>query len=213
MLSIENLKAAQLTNPNIVEYSLDLQTSKSEWQFPLLKNNVKLEQAGISWYEPFSHSFYGGLEVGYTELSQADNPMPSAQFTSGEYIGLLFRYAAVQQSALSLNLHIKYRYNRTEGKSTLQNSQFAWHETTFSSELVFHSSKNLNLILAADYLQMGGEQRDSGNITQLTTFKNVQEKASYRAGIEFIPYRTGVIGIEWSSGIRDATKLYFKRKF
>lgn len=211
-LSYTYANAAQIINNNLIEFSLSVQNEETHFKFPLNKYNVKFDQVGISWYEPFSTYFHGGLELGYIDMSQIENPLTSAQFSSGQYAGLLLRFIPVNNSYLSLMLNLNYRYNKTEGKSATQNTEFAWHQTVFSSEIQFHVSNQISLLLAAEYQHLNGEQRDSGSITQLTPFSEA-EQLGYRIGLNFMPYRTGIIGIQWSSGFRDGAQVYFKRRF
>ncbi len=199
-------------NDKLIEFSLSVQSQSSDFKFSTTTDKVKSDQLGISWYEPFSKYFQGGLEVGYVEMSQINNPVSSAQFTSGQYAGLLLRFLPLDEPNFSLLLNLNYRYSRTDGATTTQNSQFTWHETVFSSEIQLHPIEQVSLLLAIDYRLLSGEQRDSGAITQIRPFSENQQEG-YRFGLNFMPYRTGIIGVEWFSGFRDGGRLYFKRKF
>lgn len=202
------INAYPVLNDKLIEFSLSVQSQSSNFKFSTTTDKVKSDQIGISWYEPFSKYFQGGLEVGYIEMSQINNPVSSAQFTSGQYAGLLLRFLPIDEANLSLLLNLNYRYTRTEA----QTSQFAWHETVFSSEIQFHPVEQISLFLAVDYRLLSGEQRDSGAITQISPFSENQQEG-YRFGLNFMPYRTGIIGVEWFSGFRDGGRLYFKRMF
>lgn len=207
-----SIHARQQFNDNLIEFSLSIQNHSSKLEFATSTDNVKFDQLGISWHETFSHYFQAGLEVGYIEMSHVNNPIASAQFTSGQYAGVLFRFLPVDNSNLSLILNLDYRYNKTEGTSTTQKSQFAWHETLLSSEIQFHPGDKVSLFLAAEYLFLDGEQRDSSSTTQIRPFSESQQEG-YRVGLDLIPYHTGIIRFEWFSGFNNGGALYFKRKF
>ncbi|GMR16030.1 MAG: hypothetical protein BMS9Abin31_0331 [Gammaproteobacteria bacterium] len=207
-----SINAYPVFNDKLIEFSLSVQGQSSNFKFSTTTDKVKSDQIGISWYEPFSKYFQGGLEVGYIEMSQINNPVLSSQFTSGQYAGLLLRFLPVDKPNLSVLLNLNYRYTRTKGATTTQTTQFAWHETVFSSEIQFHPVEQISLFLAAEYQLLNGEQRDSSTITKISLFsENKQE--GYRIGLNFMPYRTGIIGVEWFSGFRDGGRLYFKRIF
>ncbi|MCW9032528.1 MAG: hypothetical protein OQK58_13630 [Gammaproteobacteria bacterium] len=197
---------------NFLEFSLAAQNQTSTLAFTTNTYKTKINQLGINWYEPFTQYFHGGLELGYIEMSQADNTLSSARFTSGEYAGLLLRFIPLESEALSLRLNLNYRHSRTIGKNTDQDTQFAWNEALFISELEYRPVHNIGLILAVEYQALNGEQRDSGTISKITEFTE-SEQQSYRFGVHFTSNRTGVIGIEGFTGFKTGTRLYFLRKF
>lgn len=200
-------------NSALIEYSLSLSNQDTHFDFKSDGvSKVRVNQLGINWYEPFSKYFHAGLEVGYINLSQADNPLSSAQFSSGEYAGLLLRFLPLETPSFSVTLNLNYRYNKTQGNSTSQETQIVWDETLLSSEIHFQPVDQIGLFLAAEYLILHGEQRDSGNITQVINF-NSSKQQGYRFGLNFIVNHTGVIGIERVTGFRSGTRLYFSRKF
>lgn len=212
VLPISFLNASQLNKSNLLEFSLDVGNSTSDFYFPSNTYNTKTEILGINWYEPFTPYFHGGLELGYINLTQLDNNLASAQFTSGEYVGLLLRFIPISFDLFTLNLNANYRYHNTQGASTNQESRFVWNETLFSTELRFQPVSLLGLTAAAEYQFVDGSQRDSGTITQITTFSS-SNQLGYRLGLNITNNRTGVIGFEWFSGSRSGTRIYFTRKF
>ncbi|MCK5386135.1 MAG: hypothetical protein KAJ39_03055 [Gammaproteobacteria bacterium] len=211
-LPLKFINAAQLFNNNLIEFSLSVQSQTTHFDFPAKAYQVKSDQVGISWYESFNKYFQAGLEVGFIDMSQIDNPLASAQFSSGQYFGILLRFLPLDYPLASLTLNLNYRYNNTEAKSSNQNSEFAWHETLFFSEVELRPFDKISLILAAEYQDLAGEQRDSGNISQISRF-SASEHQGYRFGINFKPYPSADIRIEWLTGYRNGGRIYFKRRF
>lgn len=208
----ENVNASQIINPNLLEFSLSLQNHTTDLKFPSNTYKTQTDYLGINWYEPFSKYFHGGLELGSIEMTQINNSLATAKFTSGEYIGLLLRFIPVETDSFSLMLNLNYRYNRTLGEDANQETQFAWSEALFVSELQYYPLRNLGLIFAAEYQILDGEQRDLGATSQITTFQE-SEQQTYRFGINFTSNRSGVVGIEWFTGFKRGSRLYFLRKF
>jgi len=211
-LPLKFINAAQPINNNLIEFFLSVQSQTTHFDFAAKAYQVKSDQVGISWYESFSKYFHGGLELGYIDMSQIDNPLASAQFSSGQYFGILLRFLPIDYPFASLTLNLNYRYNNTEAKSTNQNSEFAWHETLFFSEVELRPFDKISLVLAAEYQDLAGEQRDSGNISQITHF-SASKHLGYRFGINFKPDPTADIGIERLTGYRNGGRIYFKRRF
>lgn len=210
LLPTTMINAAQINN--FLEFTLSTQNQSANLKFSSSTYKTKTNQLGINWYEPFTQYFHGGLELGYLEMSQIDNVRTSAQFTSGEYVGLLLRFVPLETDTLSLTLNTNYRYSRTAGNSANQETQFAWNEALFSTELQYQPVDNIGLLFAAEYQVLNGEQRDSGADTKITEFTE-SERQNYRFGVNFTSNRTGVVGIEWLTGFKSGTRLYFLRKF
>ena len=207
-----SVHASQIINPNLLEFSLSLQNQTTDLKYSSNTYKTQTDYLGINWYEPFSQYFHGGLELGSIEMTQINNPLSTAKFTSGEYIGLLLRFIPIETDSLSLMLNLNYRYSRTLGENTNQQTQFAWNEALFVSELQYYPLRNLGLIFAAEYQVLDGEQRDFGTIPQITTFHE-SEQQNYRFGINFTSNNSGVVGLEWFTGFKTGSRLYFLRKF
>lgn len=206
------IQAAQHTDNSVTEFTLSLQNQTTYFDFPTQIYQVKSDLVGISGYTTFSKTFQGGFELGYIDMSQIDNPLSSAQFSSGQFFGLLLRFLPVDQAHVSIILNLNYRYNNTDSISTNQRSEFVWHESLFSSEVEIRTLDTLSLILAAEYLNLSGQQRDSGNINQVTPFTN-SENLGYRFGIKFKPYPTADIGVEWRTGHTEGGRIYFRKNY
>lgn len=206
------INAAHRTNHIPLEFSLSVATQNTQFNFSANTYKTKFSQYGIAWYEHFYEYFHAGLEVGNFEMSQTENPLASARFTSGEYAGLLLRFLPIDGPLFTLMLNLNYRYNRSQGNSTNQESRFVWGETLFSGELQFKPTPHFDLFLATEYQILDGEQQDSGTISNISHF-NSAKREGFRFGINFRPNRSGIISVEWLTGFRDGIRVYFKRKF
>lgn len=206
------IHASQYTDNSVTEFTLSLQNQTTYFDFPTQAYQVKTDHIGISGYTTFSKTFQGGFEFGYIDMSQIDNPLSSAQFSSGQFFGLLLRFLPVEQTHFSITLNLNYRYNNTKSTSTDQKSEFVWHESLFSSEVEIRPLETLSLILTAEYLNLSGEQRGSGNLNQVTPFTG-SKNLGYRFGINFKPYPTAEIGVEWRRGHTEGGRIYFRKKY
>ena len=213
LLPSSQLNAARrIVNNDLLEFSLSIEHQNTHFNFPSSHAKTSFDLLGINWYEPFSSSFHGGLEVGYLEMTQAENSVSSAKFSSGQYMGLLLRFLLIDNPHLTFDLNLNYRYNSSEGNTVGQRTEFAWYEGLFSAEMQFHLSENSQLLLAGEFHLLDGEQRDSGSINQITDFSETKQKG-YRLGLNFKTNRKGVLGVEWLAGFRDGGRIYFRRYF
>lgn len=204
--------AANSINNYSLEFSLSISNQSTYFDFSSTTYKTRSEQLGINWYEPFSRYFHAGLEFGYIDMSQKDNSVASAQFSSGQYAGLLFKFLPVENEHLSLTLNFNYRFNRTQGEVGNQKTQFSWNENLLFAELQYFPTNNVSILFASEYQLIDGEQQDSGTINQITSFKENKQQG-HRIGLNFTSNRTGMIGVEWSTGFSRGTRLYFSRKF
>ena len=209
---VKFINAAQQTNSELVEFSLSIQNLTTDFKFPTRSYQVKMDQAGIRWYESLGEYFHAGLEVGYVDMSQIDNPLVSAQFSSGQFAGIRLRFLPYNQAHISVSLNLNYRYSKTKADGLSQESEFAWHETLFSTEMELKPSNKVSLIVSAEYQDLAGEQRDSGNVSELTQFSNSKQQG-YQVALNYKPYVNADIGIESFSGYRRGGGVYFRRKF
>ena len=210
-LTISFSNTLQAIDSRLVEFSLYSADQNTHFNFSSNNHEIEYQQLGLNWYESFSSYFHAGLELGYINVTQLEKLLPSAQYTSGEYTGLLFRFLPIEKDFVSLLVNLNYRYHQTKGSSTNQETEFIWSETALSSELQFHTTEYLTLFIAAEYLILDGKQHDSGDINQISSFSNTHQQG-YRAGINFVLRRYEHIKIEWQSGVKNSVQLYFTRK-
>ena len=210
-LTLSYSNVIHAVDSRLVEFSLYTVNQNSHFNFSSNNYETKYQQLGLNWYESFSSYFRAGLELGYINVTQSKNLLSSAQYTSGEYTGLLLRFLPIEKDFVSLLFNLNYRYHQTKGSGTNQSTEFVWSESTLSSELQFHMTENSSIFVAAEYQILDGRQHDSGNINQTSPFNNLDQQG-YRAGIDFALRRNEHIQIEWQTGFRNGLQLYFTRK-
>lgn len=210
-LSYSNL--AQGIETQLIEYSLSISNENTEFKYDVANiYETKTQQLGINWYESFSPYFHAGLELGNIEMTQLENPLSSAKLTTGQYAGLLLRFTPFKASYLSLMLNLNYRYNRTKGENTDQQTQFHWGQTLVSTELKLFAIDDIELFAAAEYQNTQGTQQNIGITNQTTAFQASNQQGS-RFGINFKTNHNGILGVEWLNGFRKGVQLHFRRKF
>jgi len=212
-LPFSTTKASLNNAGRLSEYSLSISNMITYFNFQSgATNKIKMSQVGINWYESFSPYFHAGLEFGYTEMSQVNNSVASAQFTSGQYAGLLFRFSPISNSFMSFNLNLNYRYNNVKGRSLNQESWFKWSESSLSGELHFLRKAKISLFLASEYWILSGNENDTGNINQNRTFIGAKSQ-NFRIGTIIKVNPNGEIRVEYASGLVNGIKIHFARTF
>lgn len=212
LLPLNSFAVERVRNNSLMEFSLMLSNHETFFAFSSGHYKTLLKQWGINWYERFTPYFHVGLELGNMEMTQPGHTPLSSQYTSGEYAGVNLRLLPIDNSDFTLLFKINYRYNQTKGETTNQLTEFSWDETRLTGQAYFKPATYIHLFAAAEYRTLTGEQHDSGDITQIISFKESKQKG-YRFGINIISNHTGTIGLERISGYNRGTQLYFSRKF
>jgi len=167
--------AAPHHNDNIVEFSLSLQNHQTQFNFTDKTLSVDTDQIAIRWYEFFTKNFYGGLEFGYLDLIQSNNLLSSSQLSSGEFIATSFRFIAIEKSLITLSFKLNYRYNKTDSINSAIKSEFLWHESVISTELEFHPFRHLGFLVAAEYQDLQGKQKEFSNVLKISRFTTIEQ--------------------------------------
>lgn len=199
-------------NDNLIEFALSAEHRDTQFNYTTNELKTRFDILGVNWYEPFTQFFHAGLEVGGFNMTQANNSLPSAKFTKGQYLGLLMRFIPLETHHLNLNINLNYRYNQSDGATLNQSTQFAWHEGLVSAEVQFNLSDVSRFFIVADYHRITGEQRDSGTVAQISRFKE-QNNSGFQLGLDFQSSRHDNIRLNWLTGYRDGAQIHFRHKF
>lgn len=212
ILHSHSATANDASNNAPLEFSLSAEHQDSQFTFNTISYDTRLTTLGVNWYEIFTPYFHAGLEAGYIEMSQLNNPVSSARYTTGQYAGFLMRVLPLTLTHFQLTLDINYRYNKTQASATTQNSTFTWHDTSITTKALLSPIENISFYGAVEYDFLSGEQNDNGSLTQIKPFNHTQE-TSYRAGVNFAVDYTGMITIEGISGYKKGARILFSRRF
>jgi hypothetical protein len=204
--------ASKNYNDNLIEFSLSAGHQDTQFNFAANSYMTSFDIVGINWYEPFTQYFHAGIEAGSFNMTQASNSLSSAQFTKGQYAGLLLRFIPLETHYLKMNINLNYRYSQSDGASLNQSSQFAWHESLVTLEVLLRLSEVTRFFMEAEYHRISGEQRDSGAITQISRFSE-QNNLGYRLGLDFRSDRNDIVRLNWLTGYRDGAEVQFIHKF
>lgn len=199
--------------PNPFEVGLHLQGEDTDWRYADgTIRRTRLNSVYWSWQERFSKSMNGGAAIGYTEGTQADNPVPDARYTSGNWLEINLQYFLVDQPLIGANLSFAYRYTDLAIETTTQKANWRWHRGRLGAELSLGWTPTLHTTLGASYVALDGQEILSGTLTQITNFKQDQTLGGY-LGFQLALDRAGSVSIEIQGGSYRGGKLSFARWF
>ena len=196
----------------LLDFSLSISDTRETWLLNNNSSNTRIRAYGISWFEDFTAAIDGGIEVGRMEMIQLDAALASANYSAGEYAGLVARFRLIENPYFSWALKAAYRYSSTLGTANSQESRFSWTQARAGSTFLLRPLKNTGFFLSVDYYIMSGEQRDTGTVTQITTIREAQ-RLTYRGGVHFYTPPQGRVSLEWLEGFRQGFVIHFQRSF
>lgn len=211
-LSILSPAATADSPASELDFSLQVEHHETRWQYAGQTVTSKSSILGVRMQERLAPRLTGSLHVGYLDLSQPDNPLPAAQTTSGYYGGIELNWRLLDSQWLRVDLGGGYRYQETTGQNSGTEVELVWHDTYAQLGLGIPLSERLTLQTAGGTSRTSGEQRVSGNTTQLLTFEEDQQ-AYYSAGLAYWLDGTGYLSATWLGGGYDGFRFSFHREF
>lgn len=199
-------------DPTVSDFALFIQHADMDWSYPTTTQQTTSTRLLAVWHESFSQSLKGGLRLGYIDLSQASNPLPSAQNSTGYSLGFDIHALLLEQRILHLGLAFAYDYQSTQGNSPDQTSDFVWHTGMMGIDMILAPEAQFSVLAGASLTYLDGEQRISGNLNRILPF-NEDEPIGYYAGLDLKTDATGSIGFKWHGGTMQGVEFVFRRSF
>lgn len=197
---------------DISDFVLFISHKDTEWVYPATSRETTTTRLLAVWHESFGQSLKGGLRLAYLDVSQATNPFPSGQNTTGYGLGFDLHASLVERKTLHLGMRFAYDYQSTRGQSPDQVSDFAWHVGEIGLDMAFAPASRLSFLTGASLTWLDGEQRVSGNINQIIPFSD-DEPFGYYVGLSLKTDATGSIGARYYGGIHRGGEFIFRRRF
>jgi hypothetical protein len=173
---------------------------------------TKVSRLGIGWSEQLAPYLSGGIQAGYLDISQASNPIEAGKVLDGHYFGINLKTTPVDLELLQLQFNLDYIYNSAESVTTDQTVEFVWHNTVLTTQLDLNLLSRLTLILGGKLSWVDGEERTTGNTTQVISFSE-KERGGYYAGFDFATDPSGNITLLWEGGTQSGISIFFRRRF
>lgn len=173
--------------------------------------DTRIDHVALVLNEPTWQRFYGGLRVGYVDISQADNPELAGFDLNGNSLGLRLGAFLIRNDHVNVFVQSDVDYLYAEDEQDEQTAELDWTETT----LQIGASVKLGpfrLSSGAYRYNLSGEQALRGPADSTIRFSE-EESTGATAGIELQVDPTGYIGIHTENGARDGTRLTFIREF
>ena len=199
-------------DPTVSDFALFIHHTDMDWAYPTANRQTTTTRLLAVWHENFSPSLKGGLRLAYLDLSQASNPLPSAQNSTGYSLGFDIHALLLDRRLLHLGLVFTYDYQSTQGNSPDQTSDFVWHTGGAGIDMIIAPAAQFSALAGTSLTYIDGEQRISGNLSQIIPFSE-DEPLGYYAGLALKTDATGSIELKWYDGTMEGVEFVFRREF
>ena len=200
------------TDSQVSDFALLIEHTDSDWAYPTGVQQTTTTRLLAVWHESFGPAFKGGLRLAYLELSQASNPFPSAQTSTGYSLGFDIHTRLLNAHLLQLGLIFAYDYQSTTGSNPDQTSDFVWHTGQAGLDVILAPFAWVSVLTGVSLTVLDGEQRLSGNLNRIIPFDE-EDPLGYYAGINLKTDATGSIGLKWHGGTKRGVEFVFRREF
>lgn len=174
-------------------------------------HETRINHVAVILNEPSWRRLYGGLRLGYVDISQSDNPAVTGLDMHGNSLGLRLGAYLIHNDHLNVFVQGDYDYLQANDEQDDQKAEFDWTETTLQVGATLKLGV-FRLAGAGYRYSIDGEQKLRGPVNATTRF-NEAERTGTIVGIEFQVDPTGYIGIHTENGAREGTRLTFIREF
>lgn len=171
-----------------------------------------IDHAGISLQDNLAPGTVGTLDIGLVSATLREHPITKGMDLTGNYLGFGIIQAPSWQSALQPWLGADYTFHQVDDTVGARTALMRWHEFAGHIGIVWRSSDNTAIRLAAHYEIIDGTETISGDTAQTTSFEN--NAGSWASEIftwELEP--GGYVGASLQQGARSGWRITFAREF
>lgn len=171
-----------------------------------------VKQIGIASIDLSQENLQPGLAIGYAYISDSDQPVTAGMVLQGFFIAPSLRGVLFDNRLLSGTLTATYLYQWVKDSNADRSVRMEWQQPQLDLDVKCHISRQINLLVGAQYGRADVDETVTGNVEQTLTLKT-GPTLGYRAGVEVEVGGEGQIGIYLYRAISDGVELYFQRQF
>lgn len=195
-----------------LDFSLIVGSSTTRWVYNDTPRETRLRSITARWSQPLTRSIRGDLNLSYLDTSQGAHPQAVGLDAAGDALGIDLVFALVDEPRFELGLRFAYDYARTENRLDGQQIETNWSTTALGLDAVLGLGKTIRFLAGTGLVSVDGEERLSGDINQVTSFKE-ETSTGYYAGLRIRTDKRGHIGLRWTGGYQTGLFLKFSRRY
>ncbi|MEJ2553599.1 MAG: hypothetical protein P8164_06180 [Gammaproteobacteria bacterium] len=171
-----------------------------------------VKQIGIASIDLSQENLQPGLAIGYAYVSDSDQAVTAGMELQGFFLAPSLRGALFDSRLLSGTLTATYLYQRVKDSNADRSVTMEWQQPQLDLDVNCHVSRQINLLLGAQYGRADVDETVTGDVEQTLTLKT-GPTLGYRAGVEIELGGEGQVGMYLYRAISDGVELYFQRQF
>jgi hypothetical protein len=185
--------------------------TKSDWDIgDQEKVDTEVDRIGFGFAQKFNNRVKGGLFLGFSGLSQQDNPAGEID-QSGGHIGLLIQGLPYKGERFMIDTGGSIAYNLVNGDQDAQEVETSWVEGLAYAKGII-TLHPVMLTIGGNYQYISGSEKFKGTPLNQSNDINASDDLSALAGID-IMVGGGTIGFHGEWGARNKFALVFARDF
>lgn len=195
-----------------IDVAVSIEQNKTDFNYSGSNRETRLTNLEVAWVEKLAPSIYGGIELGYLEMTQYNNPLAVGQTGSGRYLGLSLSFNLLETSQLQLLTEVGYRYSEASHAIDAQTIDWDWHQGRISLLGKWQISQRLTVLLGSTATAIDGRERAEGTVNLAQPFKT-NKPISGHLGLQFGLDPAGTIGIQIDAGSQRGGRISIRRAF
>lgn len=173
---------------------------------------MTIDHAGISLQEILAPGTVGTLDIGLVSTTLDERLLTKGMDLTGNYLGLGIVHAPPWLSALQPWLGAEYTFHQVDDTLGPRTARLRWHEITAHVGMVWRSTENTAVRLAAHFEVIDGTETISGDTAQTTAFENNADSWTSET-LTWEPEPGGFVGVSFQQGTRSGWRITFAREF
>lgn len=197
---------------NILDFSLQIEHSKIDFENTALNLTSNLERIGIISIDVPSKGPHFGLLLGYAFTDFSQNSSYETLGMDGYYIGVSVRGYLPIRDALSLSLHGHYVYQSVDGKDDQRSASLSWDEFS-ATALLEYSINDIGIIfVGANAGVIEARYRESGTANSSVDLDNENDEGAI-VGFSYEINRLEHFSISYQQAVKKGVLLRFRKLF
>jgi len=211
-------QAARPLIPDEIDQTLDfsLYFTGSKTPFDYSDGNsydTRYQMLGMEFRQKMVSKLQLGAHLGYTWLTQNNNPLTSGIELSGYHAGLSLYGGIFESKRASLYYVFDYTYQQVDHSNNNQSVTIEWGEPTALLGASVMTGSRLRLYGGGGYGRIDGQERASGDVSHTTDFSRSARAFGF-LGLDLnLGPSNGYIGIEAGAGLNQSARIYFKQNY
>lgn len=200
----------ELADGKSLDFGLRFASARNSLEYGGSTHDTTVKWVSAGWREPFG-PVQLGLRVGYTFLTQNDNPSTRGLELDGYHAGISLALDIARYRQGRVFFSADYVYQTVSHEGTTQTIEMTWHDPRVNVGLYHGLSGQVFVLLGASYGRTSGQERLNNGVVTTRHFSS--NDAGAVLGLDIVDNNKGTVGFVVRTGLDRGGSIYFKRLF